>query len=153
MDSGRQLGRFRETGILGNNSPRSQAAVPAPASPSLSAQVPSSPSLSVQLPEPAPSFGQNCVQPQTPAVGRKPYAELTCDQLHKQCTQRGDGRKDAKEVLKTRLASIDAAREKRIPMGNAYPWRGWRTRIFPLNLWEISAGRAIFTSPLLRKSK
>ena len=113
---GEKVDSVPNTGIPGDNSRISPAAIPAPASNSLSVQVPSPPSPSVQLPEPASSFDRSCAQYQAPVINRASYEELTWDQLHGQCTHRGYPRKGAKDVLATRLASVYAAEGKSIPM-------------------------------------
>ena len=104
-------------GVPGENPPRSPAAIPVPDSPSLSARAPSSPSPAVQQPEPASSFDRHCAQSQSPAINRAPCGGLTWDRLHERCTQRGYPRKDAQNVLRTRLASTDAAESNRVPLG------------------------------------
>ena len=48
---------------------------------------------------------------------RTQYETLAWDQRHEQCSQGGDNREESKEVLKTRLAPMDAAEAKRIPVG------------------------------------
>ena len=105
------------TGIPGDYSPSSPAAIPVPTSPSLSIQVPSSRSPSVQPPEPASYFDRNCARPRAPVIDRTPHGGLTWDQLHGRFSQRSFSREDAKDVLKTRLAPTAAAEEKRIPAG------------------------------------
>ena len=91
-----------------------------PDSPSESAQVPSSPPTSVQLPPQTSPFDRNCEPPQAPKIDRIRYAGAPYDrvlELRKGRGYRGDG---SREVLKTRLASMDAAGQKRTaPEGEA----------------------------------
>ena len=105
------------TGIPGGGSPSTVVAIRVRDSPSFSVQVSPSPSFFVQYPEPASSLAAEPSAVSAPVSGRTPYEALTWHRPHGRFTQGGYSRKDAKDVSETRLALIDAAEAKRIPLG------------------------------------
>ena len=121
------------------------AAIPAPDSPTVSVDLPSSPRSPGRRPEWESSSDKECEPFRAPVAGRAQYDQLTWDQLHQQRSQRGFRRKESKEVVKTRLASTDAAEARHIPTGGweqdapiyadgkgeRAPVEGRRARIFP----------------------
>lgn len=96
--------------------------VPIPPSPSLFVHAPSSPPFSVQLPPTGSSFDKFCMPPQAPQLFHVKYTDLTDDQLHDLCRQRGYSRGDPKAALKTRLATTVRADRKPSLVEGAVPY-------------------------------
>ena len=79
-----------------------------------SPEIPDSPPLTIHLPSPPSSFDKNCAPTRRPALGPGSVEHLSYDQSYNLREQRGYLQKDAKEVLKTRLAATQAQ-----PVSNA----------------------------------
>ena len=76
-------------------------------SPSSSVHVLPSPSLSVQPPRVTSSFDRNCSPSPAPLETRGSDDNLSHNQPHELCEDRGYDRKDSKAALKLRLTSVD----------------------------------------------
>ena len=87
--------------------------VPVPDLPSLPVQVPSPPPFSVQFPPQVSSFGRNFESPQAPKLSRTRYERWPYDQVRESRRRRGYRGGNSLGVLKTRIASADAAEDKR----------------------------------------
>ena len=96
------------TWIPESGSRRRQGALPAPDSPSLSVRLPAPKGSVGRHPDPGSSFDRLCEPSQALEVNRTLYDEMTWDQLHDKCSQRGFRNKESKAVLKTRLTKMGA---------------------------------------------
>ena len=85
--------------------------IPAPHSPSLSAQLPPEPTLE-DTGHTSESLDRKFVPSRFPVCGSANYDQMSYRQLHKICKQRGYHDKDAKAVHKTRLVAMDAANRR-----------------------------------------
>ena len=114
MEVDREDGNYTSsTGTPGSDSGRRPGMIPVPDSPLRSVQLPSQRVPSNGHHHLESSFDKMCEPFQAPRAGRSQNDELTWGQLRDQRSQRGFRKEASKAVLKTRLATVDAAEAKR----------------------------------------
>ena len=113
------------------------------------------------------SFNRDCELFQAPVAARAQYDKLTWGHLREQSPQRGNRRRDSKEVLKPQLALLDAAEAERRPEGGddidtletingereRAPAEGGMDSDIPTHSLGKSALWKVFTRPPLRERK